>query len=134
MYIPPQPCRELPEWHTVQNGTPGHTHVRHFDAKYETFNIAMKGRIPELTFFPFVFFFEDFFVSFSDFITSVLSFSFIALDWSGDLIPAKMLSLEEGDLLFLGLVGLGDVSSDPSPVCTVSKQGLVQVLSNRKSS
>ena len=76
----------------------------------------MKRRIPELTFFSFVFFFEDFFVSFSDFITSVLSFLFIALDWSGDLISAEVLSLEEGDLLFLGLVGLGDVSSDPSRV------------------
>ena len=83
------------------------------------FIINMNGRITELTFFSFGFFFEGLFVSFGDPVTSALSFLFIALDWSGDL------PLEEGEPLFFGLVELGDAFSDPSQVCTVN---LVQVL------
>ena len=82
----------------------------------------MNRRIPELTFFSF-----GFFVFFGDLVTSTLSFLFIALDWSGNLTAVETLPLEEGEPFFFGLVELGDVFSDPSQVCTVSK-GLVQVL------
>ena len=86
------------------------------------FIITMNRRIPELTFFSF-----GFFVFFGDLVTSTLSFLFIALDWSGNLTAVETLPLEEGEPFFFGLVELGDVFSDPSQVCTVSK-GLVQVL------
>lgn len=33
VYVPPLPCRELPEWRMVQSGTLGHTLERHSDAK-----------------------------------------------------------------------------------------------------
>ena len=94
----------------VQSGTQGHTLETHSDARCNNFfNITMNVRVPEFTFF-----FEGFFVSFGDPVTSVLSFLLAALDWSGDLAAVEVLPLEEGKPRFFGLVDSGDMFFDPS--------------------